>query len=107
VFTATLRSKCRGADYRRQSSSIDAFVYVACLQSHRLATDLSVSIACFSFDNSSEYPFYFREAGENNNACRILVGEPEGKKAHGRFRVTCGWEDDIGMYFGEIGRGFI
>jgi hypothetical protein len=35
------------------------------------------------------------------NACRILVGKPEGKKALGRPRRT--WMDNIKMYLREIG----
>jgi hypothetical protein len=57
---ATLPDKCRCAYNRIHSSSIAAFVYVACVRGNRLATGLSVSISCFSFDNSSIYQFYFR-----------------------------------------------
>jgi hypothetical protein len=41
--------------------------------------------------------------GEKRNACRILVGKPEGKGPLGRPR--CGWEDNIGMDLREIGCG--
>jgi hypothetical protein len=37
------------------------------------------------------------------NACRILVGKPEGKKPVGRLR--CGWVDNIKMDLKEKGRG--
>jgi hypothetical protein len=39
--------------------------------------------------------------GEKRNACRILVGKPEGKKQLGRRR----WEDNIRMDLREIGWG--
>jgi hypothetical protein len=41
--------------------------------------------------------------GEKTNACRILVGKPEGKRSLGRPR--CRWEDNIKMDLGEIGWG--
>jgi hypothetical protein len=37
---------------------------------------------------------------ENKNACRILVGKPEGKSPLGRPRNTC--VDNIKMDLGEI-----
>jgi hypothetical protein len=37
--------------------------------------------------------------GEKRNACRILVGKPEGK------RPRCRWEDNIKMSLREIGWG--
>jgi hypothetical protein len=33
--------------------------------------------------------------GEKRNACRILVGKPEGKRPLGRLRRS--WEDNIKM----------
>jgi hypothetical protein len=39
--------------------------------------------------------------GENRNACKILVGKPEGKRPLGRLR--CRWADNIKMDLGEIG----
>jgi hypothetical protein len=39
--------------------------------------------------------------GENRNAYRILVGNPEGKRPPGRPR--CGWVDSIKMDVREIG----
>jgi hypothetical protein len=41
--------------------------------------------------------------GEKRNACRILVGKPEGKRPLGRPR--CRWEDNIRMDLREIGCG--
>jgi hypothetical protein len=40
---------------------------------------------------------------EKRNACRILVGKPEGKRPLGRPR--CRWEDNIKMDRREIGWG--
>jgi hypothetical protein len=39
--------------------------------------------------------------GEKRNACRILVGKPEGKRPVGRPRHR--WIDNIKMYLREIG----
>jgi hypothetical protein len=39
--------------------------------------------------------------GEKRNACRILVGNPEGKRPLGRSRRR--WEDNIKMDLREIG----
>jgi hypothetical protein len=39
--------------------------------------------------------------GETMNACRILVGKPEGNRPLGRPRRT--WVDNIRMDLGEIG----
>jgi hypothetical protein len=39
--------------------------------------------------------------GEKRNACRILVGKPEGKRPLGRPR--CWWEDNIKMDLRKIG----
>jgi hypothetical protein len=41
--------------------------------------------------------------GENRNACKILVGKPEGKGPLGRPRRR--WVDDIKMDITEIGWG--
>jgi hypothetical protein len=41
--------------------------------------------------------------GEKRDACRILVGKPEGKSPLGRHRLR--WEDNIKMDFREIIRG--
>jgi hypothetical protein len=41
--------------------------------------------------------------GEKRNACRILVGKPEGKRTLGRPRRR--WEDNIRMDLREIGWG--
>jgi hypothetical protein len=41
--------------------------------------------------------------GEGRNVYRVLVGEPEGKRALERPR--CRWEDGIKMDLGEIGWG--
>jgi proteasome lid subunit RPN8/RPN11 len=41
--------------------------------------------------------------GAKRNACRILVGKPEGKKPIGRPR--CRWVDNIKVNFREIGWG--
>jgi hypothetical protein len=38
--------------------------------------------------------------GEKRNACRILVGKPEGKRPLGRLRR--GWMDNINMDLREI-----
>jgi hypothetical protein len=40
--------------------------------------------------------------GEKRNACRILVGKPEGKRPLGRPRRR--WVDNIKMDLREIGR---
>jgi hypothetical protein len=40
---------------------------------------------------------------ERRNACRILVGKPEGKRPLGRLRRK--WVDNIKMYLREIGWG--
>jgi hypothetical protein len=40
---------------------------------------------------------------EKRNACRLLVGKPEGKRAVGRPRYR--WVHNIKMDFGEIGWG--
>jgi hypothetical protein len=37
---------------------------------------------------------------EKRNACRLLVGKPEGKRPLGRQR--CRWVDNIKMYVEEI-----
>jgi hypothetical protein len=39
------------------------------------------------------------------NACRILVGRPEGKRPLGRLRCT--WKDNIKVDLREIGWGFV
>jgi hypothetical protein len=39
--------------------------------------------------------------GETRNACRILVGTPEGKTPLGRPK--CRWVDNIKIYVREIG----
>jgi hypothetical protein len=41
--------------------------------------------------------------GEKRNACRLLVGKPEGKRPLGRPRRR--WADDIRMDLGEVGWG--
>jgi hypothetical protein len=41
--------------------------------------------------------------GEKRNACRILVGKPEGKRPLGKPRRRC--EDNIKMGLREIGWG--
>jgi hypothetical protein len=41
--------------------------------------------------------------GEKENAYRVLVGKPEGKRPLGRTRR--GWEDNIKMDFKETGWG--
>jgi hypothetical protein len=41
--------------------------------------------------------------GEKRNACRILVGKPEGKSPLGRSRRR--WEDNIKLDLREIGWG--
>jgi hypothetical protein len=41
--------------------------------------------------------------GEKTNACKILVGKPEGKRPLGRPRHR--WEDNIKMEHREIGCG--
>jgi hypothetical protein len=41
--------------------------------------------------------------GEKRNACRILVGKPEGKRPLGRHRRRC--KDNIRMDLREIGWG--
>jgi hypothetical protein len=41
--------------------------------------------------------------GAKRNACRILVGKPEGKRPLGRPR--CKWEDNIKMDFRDKGWG--
>jgi hypothetical protein len=38
--------------------------------------------------------------GEKRNACRILVGKPEGKRPVGRLR--CRWVDNIKIDLKEI-----
>jgi hypothetical protein len=38
---------------------------------------------------------------ERRNACRILIGKPEGKRPLGRLRRR--WVDNIKMDLGEIG----
>jgi hypothetical protein len=43
----------------------------------------------------------FSTKGENRNACRLLVGKPEGKRSLGRPKCRRG--DDIDMDLGEIG----
>jgi hypothetical protein len=39
--------------------------------------------------------------GGNRNACRLLVGKPEGKKPLGRLRY--GWVDNVRMDLEEVG----
>jgi hypothetical protein len=39
--------------------------------------------------------------GEKGNACRVLVGKPEGKRPLGRTRRR--WEDNIKIDFREVG----
>jgi hypothetical protein len=41
--------------------------------------------------------------GEKRNACRLLVGKPEGKRTLGRSRRR--WVDNIKMALLEIGWG--
>jgi hypothetical protein len=41
--------------------------------------------------------------GEKRNACRILVGKPEGKRPLGRYRRR--WEDNIKMDLRDTGLG--
>jgi hypothetical protein len=41
--------------------------------------------------------------GEKRNACRLLVGKPEGKRPLGRPR--CRWVDNIRMDLGLVGWG--
>jgi hypothetical protein len=41
--------------------------------------------------------------GEKRNACRLLVGKPEGRRQLGRPR--CRWVDNIRMDFVEVGWG--
>jgi hypothetical protein len=41
--------------------------------------------------------------GEKRNACKILVGKPEGKRTLGRPRH--GWEDNIKINLRKIGCG--
>jgi hypothetical protein len=41
--------------------------------------------------------------GENRNACRLFVGNPEGKRPLGRPRRR--WVDNIRMDLGEVGWG--
>jgi hypothetical protein len=41
--------------------------------------------------------------GEKRNACRLLVGKPEGKRPLGRPRRR--WMDNIRMDLGEVGCG--
>jgi hypothetical protein len=45
----------------------------------------------------------FSTNGEKRNACRILVGKPEGKRPIGRTRRR--WEDNIRIDLREIGWG--
>jgi len=39
--------------------------------------------------------------GERRGVCRVLVGEPEEKRPHGRLRHR--WEDNIKMDLQEVG----
>jgi hypothetical protein len=41
--------------------------------------------------------------GEKRNACKLLVGKPEGKRPLGRPRRR--WVDNIRMDLGEVGWG--
>jgi hypothetical protein len=41
--------------------------------------------------------------GEKMNACRLLVGKPEGKRPLGRPRLR--WVDNIRIDLGEVGWG--
>jgi hypothetical protein len=41
--------------------------------------------------------------GEKRNACRLLVGKPEGRRLLGRPRLM--WVDNIRMDLGEVGWG--
>ena len=41
--------------------------------------------------------------GESRGVCKVLVGKPEGKRPLGRRK--CKWEDNIKMYFQEVGCG--
>jgi 3-oxoacyl-ACP reductase-like protein len=41
--------------------------------------------------------------GEERGVCRVLVGEPEGKRPLGRSR--CRWEGNIEMDLQEVGCG--
>jgi hypothetical protein len=41
--------------------------------------------------------------GEKRNACRLLIGKPEGRRPLGRPR--CRWVDIIRMNLGEVGWG--
>jgi hypothetical protein len=41
--------------------------------------------------------------GQKRNACRLLVGKPEGKRPLGRPRYR--WVDNITMDLGDIGCG--
>jgi hypothetical protein len=39
--------------------------------------------------------------GERRNACKVLVGKPEGKRPP--VRAKCKWEDNVKMYLRDIG----
>jgi hypothetical protein len=43
--------------------------------------------------------------GERRNACRLLMGKPEGKRPLGRIRRR--WIDSIKMDVGELGWGCV
>jgi hypothetical protein len=43
--------------------------------------------------------------GEKRNTYRLLVGKPERKRPLGRPR--CRWVDNIMMYLGEVGWGYV
>jgi hypothetical protein len=43
------------------------------------------------------------QIGEERNACRILMGKPEGKRLLGRPRLR--WVSNIQMYLREVGWG--
>jgi hypothetical protein len=47
------------------------------------------------------WPGHVARMGDKRNACRILVGKPEGKRPLGRSRRR--WEDNIRMDLREIG----
>jgi hypothetical protein len=47
------------------------------------------------------WEWHVTRMGTKRNACRILVGKPEGSGSLGRSR--CSWVDNVKMDLGEIG----
>jgi hypothetical protein len=63
--------------------------------------DSSPSIIRINKSRRMRWEGHVTRIGEERNACRLLVGKPEGKRPLGRPRRR--WVDNIRMDLGEVG----